>query len=596
MKICATVTLLLLTAGIFANDQDNSVVAEKALAILDAYHEGHAEEQHERKLHVVCWRPVDREFAPAHRERLQRILEHIQNFYADEMEQNGLGRKTFNLDYSADGSIIFHEAVGEGNFDDYTKPEGERIRKECWPVLREAGLDPDRETVMIFTNLSNWNPDTNTFSHKSPYYANGGPRRGIAWQLDSPELDTLNLPKTEPLIQDGEYGKISLGKHNSIFIGGIAHELGHALGLPHCKERGDQATKRGTALMGAGNRTYCDELRREGRGTFLSLAHALRLASHPQFSGSVKGMNLPVKASFEELAVARKEKEFTVSGRVVSPVPCYAVIAYLDPNGNGDYDARTHVTVPDSDGRFSLKCSAFVHGVSGAIRVVACLANGDTATWSSAYRVHRNGLLDTSALEQSLRLQDFVEAIGNGNTGKATQIRDTFPEDSHVRKVATSILTGRSPDRSALPPQKVPTSEKSFPLSHITPTRAEVGWLKPAYDCLPRNDLLFFSGDTIYETGIYAHAPATHEYLLEGGHWQKLTGRCGLPHQSGGSVVFRIVTDGKEVFRSPVTKPGRTYGYDIDLLGVKQLQLITEDAGDGNGRDWGLWLAPTLER
>ena len=44
-------------------------------------------------------------------------------------------------------------------------------------------------------------------------------------------------------MQDGEYGRISMGKHNSIFIGGVAHELGHALSLPHNKERPDEVRR-----------------------------------------------------------------------------------------------------------------------------------------------------------------------------------------------------------------------------------------------------------------------------------------------------------------------------------------------------------------
>jgi len=170
---------------------------------------------------------------------------------------------------------------------------------------------------MIFTNLSDWDPVNSRFRHKSPHYAGGSHVSGTAWQLDSPELDTLNLSKTEPMLLDGEYGRISLGKHNSIFIGGIAHELGHALGLPHCRARDDEAV-RGTALMGAGNRTYADEQRGEGKGTFLTLANALRLASHPQFSGSVTGMLDNPQGTFADLAVepAVDGRRFTVTGGV----------------------------------------------------------------------------------------------------------------------------------------------------------------------------------------------------------------------------------------------------------------------------------------
>ena len=182
------------------------------------------------------------------------------------------------------------------------------MRKDCVPVLEKAGIDANRETILIFCNLATWDPEKLIFKHKSPYYAGGSHRDGTAWQLDSPELDTINLAKTKPMMRDGEYGRISLGKHNSIFIGGIGHELGHELGhglsLPHNKARPDEATTSRTALMGSGNRTYGDEVRKEGKGSFLTLAHALRLAAHPQFSGSVKGMDFQAGQKFSDFKVS----------------------------------------------------------------------------------------------------------------------------------------------------------------------------------------------------------------------------------------------------------------------------------------------------
>jgi len=231
----------------------------RARSILDAWH-ADAPEPGDRRLHVICWRANDRDFASGHRERIDRILTDIQAFYRTEMERHGLGPRTIRLDRDADGRLVVHEVVGAGAFADYEGRDGGRIRDECRPVLRERGIDIDGETIMIFTNLADWDPKTLSFRHKSPYYATGDQRAGTAWQLDSPELDITNLPLKQPLIRDAQYGRISLGKHNSIFIGGIAHELGHALGLPHCCERDDEAV-RGTALMGSGNRTYGDDRR-----------------------------------------------------------------------------------------------------------------------------------------------------------------------------------------------------------------------------------------------------------------------------------------------------------------------------------------------
>ena len=320
----------------------------RARAILDGWH-AEAAEPGERLLHVIAWRTNDRGFPADQPARLDRIMTHIQDFYRREMERHGFGPRSIRLARDAAGKLVVHEVIGEGAWADYDGPDGGRIRKECVPVLRAKGIDIDRETVMIFTNLAEWDPGKLTFRHKSPYYAGGGPRQGTGWQLDSPELDTTNLAAKEPLVQDGQYGRISLGKHNSIFIGGIAHELGHALGLPHCRERPDEAV-RGTALMGSGNRTYGDELRGDGKGSFLTLAHALRLASHPQFSGSVKGFGTQGRASLTDLAVepASDRRSFRVAGRVAGEPPVYAVVGYLDPAGGGDYDARTVTAVPET--------------------------------------------------------------------------------------------------------------------------------------------------------------------------------------------------------------------------------------------------------
>jgi hypothetical protein len=569
-----------------------AAAAVRARSILDAWH-ADAPEPGDRRLHVICWRANDRDFASGHRERLDRILTDIQAFYRTEMERHGLGPRTIRLDRGADGRLVVHEVVGAGAFADYEGRDGGRIRDECRPVLRERGIDIDRETIMIFTNLADWDPATLTFRHKSPYYAGGDQRAGTAWQLDSPELDVTNLPLKEPLIRDAQYGRISLGKHNSIFIGGIAHELGHALGLPHCCERDDEAA-RGTALMGSGNRTYGDDRRGEGRGTFLTLAHALRLASHPQFSGSVKGMRAETRAEITDLEprLAADRRSFTVRGRVTSPVPVYAIVGYLDPEGHDDYDARTVTAVPDADGRFELACTPLVAGKAGSLRIVACHANGATSQRAVPYTVAKDGTVGLEALTLSLTLAPFCAAVSRRDHAAAEAMRDAFPADSRARRLATSILAGvrRSPGPPL--PQATDSDDLGFPLSHLEPIEAEVGWLKPAYDHLPRPDALLAVGGRVFETGIYAHAPAIHRYRLDG-RWARLSGGCGLP-DGGGSVVFVIRGDGRELFRSPTLRPGGLASYDVDLAGVAILELATEDGGDGKAADWGVWLAPTL--
>ena len=40
----------------------------------------------------------------------------------------------------------------------------------------------------------------------------------------------------------------------------------------------------------------------------------------------------------------------------------------------------------------------------------------------------------------------------------------------------------------------------------------------------------------------------------------------------------------------------KTESFDVDVTGVEELVLATEDAGDGRAADWGLWLSPELIR
>ena len=81
-------------------------------------------------------------------------------------------------------------------------------------------------------------------------------------------------------------------------------------------------------------------LRGEGKGSFLTLAHALRLASHPVFCGSVKGIDQKANAVPTDLAIKEDGKGFTFSGKVTADPPVYGVVAYMDPDGGGAMSVR----------------------------------------------------------------------------------------------------------------------------------------------------------------------------------------------------------------------------------------------------------------
>lgn len=138
------------------------------------------------------------------------------------------------------------------------------------------------------------------------------------------------------------------------------------------------------------------------------------------------------------------------------------------------------------------------------------------------------------------------------NRGSQKSIEDTLAtiqttnSDAHTKRIAQRIVRSGTPRTNLQAPSKIDAS-KSIPLTDTKPSSAKVGWGRPAYDRVPGPALLMESGGTLYAHGIYAHAPAQH-------------------------------------------------AYDLNLQGTRELELLTEDDGDGTSSDWGFWLDPTLSR
>ena len=365
--------------GLELVDQQHQLV-KQAREKLNTWREsGDGDVKGDRPMVIALFTGNDTEPAPKYRERLTRTMKHIQNFYSEEMDRHGFGPLTFKLKTDDQGLLEIHVVKGDKPNDEYSGKDGQAIRKMVLADLKAKGIDGHKETVVIFCNLTKWDPKTRRMSHHSPYYAGGSHQAGTAWQLDSVLLDSAELANTERdlFLHDGQYGHISLGRYQSIFVGGVCHELGHALGLPHNKQRPEEQALWGTALMGSGNFTYGQEVRDEGKGSFLTLSHALKLASHPSFSGSIKRMRDRPKSRYTELSIEaiNEGKAARVSGRVESDIPVYAMLAYLDPEGGSDYNATVHATVPDDQGRFTIDCTSFT-GKTGRVRLVRVHANG----------------------------------------------------------------------------------------------------------------------------------------------------------------------------------------------------------------------------
>jgi hypothetical protein len=121
-----------------------------------------------------------------------------------------------------------------------------------------------------------------------------------------------------------------------------------------------------------------------------------------------------------------------------------------------------------------------------------------------------------------------------------------------------------------------------------------VGWRKPAYDYSPE-DLLIRVAGKIERRGIYAHAPSSYSWTLDGS-WKTLHALCTLRDDYSGTVEFIVKVDGAEKWRSGVLKQNERKTCDVDLSGAKSLELIVTHGGDDLHQDHGFWIAPVLKR
>lgn len=571
---------------------------ERARTVLKQW-EDVAPEKARRVMRICYWSPADREPQPEQRARLTRVLKQVQGFYRREMASWGFPNRTIQLELAEDGLLQLHMVKGRLKSEECSEgdpKDGGEIKQDCLKALREAGIDGEKETLVIFCNLADWDAETRTMGHHSPYYASGDSRGGTAWQVDSPLLDADLLPVKDQMIQDRQYGRISLGKYNSIFIGGVCHELGHALGLPHCKECAAARAVRGTALMGSGNRTYGDELRGEGRGSFLSLPHALKLAAHPQFSGSVKQMDTRVKAEFSAWQFTSQSDGLMVSGMVQANLPVHAVLAYADPAGGGDYDSQIAVAVPESEGRFTLTLpQSDKKNTSVSLHFVAVCVNGaaTAGVWSSQAltmngRITADGGYDVSKAVQKIEFDEHWPALREGKLS-AQELAKLSPG------VQAILHRLKAPDaaKGKAAPVEVAASFDALALSDAAPLHAETGWAGVHFDRMPEGGPLQ-GPEGLFEHGLYAHANSVFEYEL-GGRWESFSGSACVLQGGFGKVEAVIIGDDRVLWKSAILKAGDLGAFKVDVKGVQKLTLqIT--GKDGINGAWGAWGEPVLRR
>jgi alpha-galactosidase len=128
-------------------------------------------------------------------------------------------------------------------------------------------------------------------------------------------------------------------------------------------------------------------------------------------------------------------------------------------------------------------------------------------------------------------------------------------------------------------------------LSSLDVSKTEQSCLQPHPDRSVMGKPMTIAGRT-FARGLGTHALSRLAIVLNGGaaRFQAFVGVDDDAVYSSGSVVFRVVGDGRTLWKSPVMRFGQpAQAVDVDLTGVKSLLLAVGDASDGINCDHADW-------
>jgi hypothetical protein len=297
----------------------------------------------------------------------------------------------------------------------------------------------------------------------------------------------------------------------------------------------------------------------------------------------------------DQLDASFQDGKLIVSLKVRSIDRLIGAIAY---NNNlstpGDWDAKTWLAVSENPGEFRLEIDE-LDRVPYEMRLVFVLPSS-RAELAVRYS-NVSGVPTVQAFSDTLVRMAINERLDRRAWDAVAYVIERqiekFPDCQTWAQKLKHLETVKNPPEF-FEPDKVPEDVRMIDMTYAKALEERVGWYEPSRGILRECGFLEVDG-TFFASGIYAHPNSLYKFSL-GKQWSKFRFKYGIQDRKPGTVVFVVRADGKEIFRSETVKEREIRSKKLDVSGVKVLELITEDAGDGWANDWGLWLEPQLLR
>jgi hypothetical protein len=335
----------------------------------------HYQSDYAYNLNVVYFIASDKTANADYHRRISEMMLQGQDFFGKWMKYWGFGDKSFGLLKDvAKKRIKIVEIKGKLDQSNYSYDTGSgNVLKEISEYFAAHPTEKTGDHTLIIMCVKDINAD------KAPFYGLGRNCFG----LDYPGMDIKDL---------GAAG--TPGSEATKWIGGLMHELGHGINLPHNGGQKSENAQFGTSLMGAGNSTY-------GKApTYLTKVDCAILNNNQIFSKVTRtDWYAPFTPVITHLNAKYEAGNIVVSGRFSGGASVNAINFYNDGNKNGiggnkDYDAVPWSTQKIGVDSFyvSMPLSEFsnTEDYPYELRIMFCNQNGSLVSTPYPYEI-KNG-------------------------------------------------------------------------------------------------------------------------------------------------------------------------------------------------------------